>query len=141
MRLVKALCGLAVCMALAVAGCDGFAELPLPERETGTMVVEGSATRPWRQGVLQLGIDVPDDATGPHLIVAPPMVTSGDALTVNWAHGPCEGVDASTPEGELSLCVAVWLVSDVTAPTFVVEAVVEARGSGRRFNLAVEVSP
>lgn len=138
---LKAAC---VGLLLALSGCDGFADLPLPERESGAMTVEGTALAPWRQGLVQLAIDVPDDALGPYLLVVPPVVSSGAALTVHWAHGACDGMTVTTPPPagtELTICVALWLVSDETSPTFTLEAVVDAYGSGRRFNVGVEISP
>lgn len=123
-------------LALVCAGsaCDGYADLPLPVREFGSLRVERAERYTEGPGNAQVALDVPSDALGPFVIVGSPVALSFDAGVVSWAFGPCAG--ASAPDPALRLCLAVEYARGGAEPApLAIGVVVESRGDARRFTL------
>lgn len=125
--------------------CDGYGDLPLPQRETAEMVVEGSDLYFGRVGTVQLRADLPEDATGPFYLVASPSILAPNANAVRWAGGPCVHPATPTPALDaqsLRLCVTVVMAKgEAASAPFDVYLIVEDRGTARRFDATATVEP
>ena len=132
---------------LAATGCGGYAELPMPVRESAHLVAEYVDLHPDAMGQLQLAVDLPADVVGPLVVVAAPAVRSTRPVVVNWAVGPCrDAAGQDVPQtlavtSLLTVCAAVYTTGGVTVEPFTVDMVVEERHAGRRFNVSGTVDP
>lgn len=120
--------------ALALCACDGYADLPLQEREEASLTVEASDLHAGASGRVQVVAELPAGLVGPLVVVGPPAASGGAAHVDGFAIGPCAPAGASA-DGRLRLCVAVTVAAGpppLAAP--VLGLVIEARGSARRFN-------
>jgi hypothetical protein len=127
---------------LALLGCDGYADLPLPLRETATLRVERVERFSEGPGLVQIALDPPTDALGPFVVVGHPSVLSGRAAVLSWAFGTCRGApEPSDPA--LRLCIAVvYQHGSQIPPPVSLALVVESRSDARRFTLSgAEASP
>lgn len=119
----------------AGAGCDGYADLPLPMREFGTLRVERAERFTEGPGVAQVALDPPADAIGPFVIVGHPAALSGGSAIRSWAVGTCAGSPTPT-DPALRLCLAVeYARGGAAADPLAIGVVVESRGDARRFTL------
>ena len=115
-------------IALALAACDGYADLPLALREVGDLQivsVERFSTGP---GKVEIVLEPPNDARGPFSVVGHPIALSNGARVLSWAVGRCSGETS----GPLALCLAVATTS---REPLALALVVESRGDSRRFTL------
>ncbi len=142
--------------ASATGGCDGYGELPVPHREDAPLTVEATALRAGTTGLVQLSVQLPEDASGPLVVVGSPVVEPGDGATGStdaapqasgsapgavqgWAWGPCDGLggpEGPPGPGQVRLCVAVWTPGP---GPLALALVLEARGAGRRFTARGEI--
>ena len=128
------------CVALAsaaVAGCGGYAELPLPVRELATLTIESVDLHPGAIGTVQCRVSLPEDVEGPLHVVGPPISGGGAVAVVNWAYGPCgdevpEGADVGSA---LRLCLAVESTVGLPPWGAALGLVVDARAQARRFSV------
>lgn len=126
--------GWVLALVFAGAACDGYADLPLPVREFGSLRVERAERYTEGPGIAQIALDAPSDALGPFVIVGGPVALTLDAAVVAWAIGPCTG--AAPPDPALRLCLAVEYVRGGAEPApLAIGVVVESRGDARRFTL------
>jgi hypothetical protein len=122
-------------VALILAGCDGYADLPLPLRELGPLRVERAERFSEGPGLVQIALDPPSDALGPFVVVGHPTILSEGASVLAWAYGTCRGAPAAADPAQ-RLCLAVTLERGGTIPgPLAVAVVVESRGDARRFTL------
>jgi len=123
----------------AVAGCSGYAELPLALREAGDLEIESATLAAGAPGRVQVAIGLPDDAIGPAVMVGNPTVDrSLGGEVVAWAYGACP--DGPSPsDARPRLCVAVMVTTTAPPDALFLSAVVETRGDGRRFTVGGEV--
>ena len=121
----------------ALVACDGYADLPLPLREFGTLRVERADRFSEGPGLAQIALDVPSDALGPFVIVGNPQVVSDGAAVQSWAVGTCRGSPVPpTNDPAMRACLAVLYTRGATAPApLSVAIVVESRADARRFTL------
>lgn len=135
----RVLIGSAIVLALA---CDGYADLPLPLRELGSLRVERVDRFSEGPGLVQIALEPPDDALGPFVVVGHPNVISSGADVLSWAFGPCRGSpEPSDPATRLCLAVSYARGGDVP-PAVAIALVVESRADARRFTLSgVEEQP
>ncbi len=135
-RLRHALVALA---ALTSAACDGYAELPLPTREAGDLVIEQVALFPGAIGRIQVRLAPPADALGPFFVVGPPVSGTPSVQIVNFAFGPCDP-DAPPPDDpQRVLCLAARAGAGTRSEPLVLGVVVDSRADARRFTLVGEV--
>jgi uridine phosphorylase len=126
-------------VALLVAACDGYNDLPLQQREEAELSVEYAALVAGAPGRLQLVADLPADAAGPVVVVGSPIASSAALRVDGYSLGACRGT-APPADSRLRVCVAATARSGLRSQAIVrVGIVVEARGSARRFNVSGDV--
>lgn len=128
--------------ALALAACDGYADLPLPLRELGSLRVERVERVSEGPGLAQIALDPPSDALGPFTVVGHPSALSAGAGVLAWAFGPCRGAP-TPPDPAIRLCLAIaWQRGAAIPEALAIALVVESRADARRFTLTGrEVTP
>lgn len=132
-------------LAALIAGCEGYADLPLPLREFAALRVERADRFSEGPGLAQIALDTPSDALGPFVVVGHPSALSDGATVQSWAFGTCRGSPppANPSDTALRLCLAVAYASGGSPPPpLAIAIVVESRADARRFTLSgVEASP
>jgi len=130
---------------IATLGCDGYADLPLPLREFGSLRVERADRFSEGPGMAQIALDTPSDALGPFVVVGHPAAFSTGAAVQSWAFGPCRGTPPPAVPGDIALrlCLSVSYARGGSVPApLAIALVVESRADARRFTLSgVEATP
>ena len=128
-------------LALLLACCDGYTDLPLPVRENAALMTDGLSLYPDALGVIQLSANLPEDVTEPLFVVSPPYVREVIPVSVNWARGACPTLQVSPPsDSAYTVCLSLYAPGGFYPGGFTIDMVLEERATGRRFNMVAEVA-